>query len=113
MLICNVVMVTLLWMVNVLVRWPHSVMHAILFLLLRACLRASVCFYYSVWDWELGMQINTLHNHPHSSKARIATLDLINPHDVSLLMVGTGTGNDVINTWPMMMLSMMSLKLHQ
>ncbi|XP_065193871.1 regulatory-associated protein of mTOR-like isoform X1 [Sycon ciliatum] len=46
----------------------------------------------TVWDWEMGVQLNTIHNHPANSKARITTLDLVNPHDVSLLMAGTDDG---------------------
>ena len=52
--------------------------------------------YISIWDVEEGVRQCTNNNQNHSSK--ITASEFINPHDVSLLLTGTGgCGQWVIN----------------
>lgn len=53
---------------------------------------AVLCSYCSVWDIEDGIKLVAQYNSP----ARITAAEFLNPHDISLLL--TGSGQSCFNT---------------
>lgn len=47
-----------------------------------------MCVSYSVWDIEEGTKLVAQYNSP----ARITAAEFINPHDISFLLTGSGSG---------------------
>jgi regulator-associated protein of mTOR len=63
--------------------------------------------YFSIWDWLSGCKLSYCSNHG-SKASRITSLQFVNSHDVSLLLVGSDDGT--VRLWNNYMLAQQGLE---
>ena len=47
--------------------------------------------FYSLWNWEKNVRLNTFDNH-NPRNTRLTAMEFLNPHDQPLLMLGSDDG---------------------